>query len=379
MSGGASLPRPRYPSSRRILWLTLLRYTRGPWLAVGFTLVTEPALRKAFAWFQGSVCASRDANDAVLLALNLDAEQCDRAWFVASVCLMHTTTYVLINSGFAALEKLGWLTRHKIPRTPSQETSTELMHRCWAQACFDHLVSPVLMWFVLYPLCKCTGMPSYDADLPGAVALYKTLAVAKIGYDWSHYWNHRVQHDLPSLYKLIHKQHHNFVGTVGFSAEFLSPLEQLFTGYPPLLVGPMMIGGAHAHVWLCWFAQQLHWGYETHSGFSFHDTFLYKIGLTYADDTRWHDFHHTANMGNFGAFYIDWLFGTCDAYEALGGHVGYFKKCVDKAHAAKAEGSSSRNENPAILTKVHSCVSLAGRLAKLPHRAERNKFAAHAL
>ena len=50
---------------------------------------------------------------------------------------------------------------------------------------------------------------------------------------------------------------------------------------------------------------------------------LHKIGLTYAEATAYHDFHHTKNTGNFGSEYLDYFFGSMDAWIAVGGVDGY--------------------------------------------------------
>jgi sterol desaturase/sphingolipid hydroxylase (fatty acid hydroxylase superfamily) len=42
----------------------------------------------------------------------------------------------------------------------------------------------------------------------------------------SFYWIHRALHH-PTLYKHIHKQHHEYKGTIGFATEYATPAEQV--------------------------------------------------------------------------------------------------------------------------------------------------------
>lgn len=56
--------------------------------------------------------------------------------------------------------------------------------------------------------------------------------------------------------------------------------------------------------------------------YDFTDTVLCKVGLLNGG-AAFHDHHHTANMGNFGAEHMDWLFGTMDHYCRIGGEDGY--------------------------------------------------------
>ena len=99
---------------------------------------------------------------------------------------------------------------------------------------------------------------------------------------------------------------------------------------------------------------RLHQTYEGHSGYckvyiicthltlfsnpslGFYGTFLHKIGLTYSEGAAFHDFHHTGNRGNFGGpVYLDYFFGTMDAWFLLGGTQGY----VDRAKAGNSSNA----------------------------------------
>ena len=72
--------------------------------------------------------------------------------------------------------------------------------------------------------------------------------------------------------------------------------------------------------------------YESHSGFCFDDCRAMRLlGLSSPRNTAYHDFHHTVNKGNFGsaqAEYLDWLFGTQQAWGQGGGYEGYRAKKV---------------------------------------------------
>eukprot|EP00483_Globobulimina_turgida_P010923 UN10944 len=130
--------------------------------------------------------------------------------------------------------------------------------------------------------------------------------------EWLFYIVHRLVHH-PKLYGIIHKQHHEYKGTIGFAAEYAHPIEALFANFYPTLAGCLHTGAPALvfHVYLFW---RLWETYETHSGYSFHGTFMHKIGGTFADIALYHDFHHTKNIGNYGGHFQDWLLGTDTAY-----------------------------------------------------------------
>ena len=54
---------------------------------------------------------------------------------------------------------------------------------------------------------------------------------------------------------------------------------------------------------------------ETHSGYSFRNTWLSKLGFLNAYRTEFHDFHHSHNVGTYGLnLFMDFWQGTCDEF-----------------------------------------------------------------
>ncbi len=82
--------------------------------------------------------------------------------------------------------------------------------------------------------------------------------------DAAFYWSHRLLHH-PAMYKHFHKQHHEYKGTIGFAAEYASPVEQVVSNYLST-VGMVVYLGVHPLFWLVWLAYRLLQTYETHSG-----------------------------------------------------------------------------------------------------------------
>ena len=72
-----------------------------------------------------------------------------------------------------------------------------------------------------------------------------------------------------------------------------------------------------------------------HSGYQLDETLAGKLGIT-ANGAAFHDFHHTANCGNFGAEHMDWLFGTMDHWVRDGETAGYLQKRSELAAKVKA-------------------------------------------
>jgi len=174
-----------------------------------------------------------------------------------------------------------------------------------------------------FSLFEAFGMPDFAAPLPSFLSLCGMYMGCIAFNDWGFYWSHRAVHS-KFLYKTIHKQHHSYIGTIGFAAEEAHPVEQIVSNIGPTIGGCLFFGRPLLVFWL-WLGCRLQQTYEGHSGYSFADTWLHRLGFTNADAAAYHDFHHVMNRGNFGAEYLDWTFGTMDAYLALGGTEGYRK------------------------------------------------------
>ena len=112
-------------------------------------------------------------------------------------------------------------------------------------------------------------------------------------------------------------------------------MEDVLTAYIPFLTG-ILLTGAHFHFIFCWFFCKLTETYESHSGYCFAGSWPHWFGLTNSTPAAHHDFHHTANSGNFGTPLHDWLFGTMDPWLANGGEDGYLALAA-KQRREKAE------------------------------------------
>lgn len=249
----------------------------------------------------------------------------ERTFFVAAVSTIHSVMYFGQNGMFLYWDRNGIFERYKLDRTPIMGPTQELLNRTWKEAIVGQFLSgPVVLYF-LHPVFKYFGTPDALAPLPEFWDIFRLFVFAQFFNGFFFYWTHRLVHSKP-LYAWIHKQHHTHIGTVGFSAEYAHPIEQILSNQGPT-IGGCLLSGAHICLTLFWIQCRLYQTYETHSGYCFYGTWLHKIGLTYAEGAAYHDFHHTGNRGNFGGpEYLDYFFGTLDAWHELGGCEGYIRK-----------------------------------------------------
>ena len=113
-----------------------------------------------------------------------------------------------------------------------------------------------------------------------------------------------------SIYKHLHKQHHEFINTIGIASEYAHPIEAIFSNYVPTLFGPYILG-SHAVVLLLWLAIRVFETIDAHSGYALPWS-PWNLFLTVQGGAARHDFHHSHNMGSYGSFtkFWDWVTGT---------------------------------------------------------------------
>merc|ERR1712098_719122 len=102
------------------------------------------------------------------------------------------------------------------------------------------------------------------------------------------YGAHRLCHESTWIYQNIHKQHHEFKGTIGFAAEYAHPAESLIVNNFTFILGPLLLG-CHVHTWFVYSLMGLWSTYTDHLGYDFTGCLLHRIGLLNARSTLHHD------------------------------------------------------------------------------------------
>ena len=325
----AGKPRPAYPGPLAFVWAmwrialtctvialfhhfvvapvfapALFAFVRGPWLQ---SLISHNA---AFVWLAsklGDVLQRRGGHDMT-----------DLVFFVVGASAAHLSAYISINVFFTLCDKYGWLAQYKIPRQArSLPTLALIKATLLDQAKTSVLTSPIILGATFVAICKFKSVRTlddlvmWDLPLPLQIAYF---AGAMLTNEFCFYWAHRALHELPGLYARIHKQHHEYVGTVSIAAEYSNPVEQLLANYVPTVAFVCAFSqGVPMSVLFSYIMMRVLETLEAHSGYDFRGTLLHDIGVLSSNAIH-HDFHHTENRGNYGVFWIDYLFGSMDAH-----------------------------------------------------------------
>lgn len=247
-----------------------------------------------------------------------------------------------------------WAAKYRLPRQPQQLPTPALVWRTVVQAMFDqYIVIPIALLATLTYTHACelrspppeTAIPGFsvadvsaygegrhlDRLVASTLTLMLHFVLANVVNEVGFYTAHGALHSNPTLYRVFHKKHHTYIGTIGIAAEYASPLEEVMANATPTVAyfavmffaftrqaaaESMFVTTARAWpLFMTWMWARLWETYETHSGYCFADSWLGKVGLMHGHRARFHDFHHTHNVSNYGAgIFMDALLNTMDPY-----------------------------------------------------------------
>jgi len=190
-----------------------------------------------------------------------------------------------------------WMLQYKIQEANMPVDRKKLL-RAVKYVLFNHTVIGLLVSYVLYPVYMWRGC-STGLELPSFHWVLFEITIFTLVEEVGFYYSHRMFHH-PSIYKYIHKQHHEWTAPIGIVAVYAHPVEHLVSNLGPIVAGPLLMGSHLATVWL-WFSIALMSTIISHSG--------YHLPLLPSPEA--HDFHHLKFTNNFGVLgVLDRLHGT---------------------------------------------------------------------
>ncbi|XP_070552720.1 fatty acid hydroxylase domain-containing protein 2-like isoform X2 [Ptychodera flava] len=234
---------------------------------------------------------------------------------VAGTLCMTWVPYWLFGSLFLLVDATGrpaFILKYKVQQDKNVPVDPVQLRKAILTVLFNQTVITVPFISAFYPLFLWRGM-DFGKELPTFQWVIVELTVFSLVEEIGFYYTHRLMHH-PSLYKHIHKVHHEWTAPISIISLYCHPVEHILSNMLPPLLGPLLMGSHIATTWL-WFIIALLSTIVAHCGY--HMPFL--------PSPEAHDFHHQKFVNNFGVLgVLDRLHGTDNLFRASKAYQRHF-------------------------------------------------------
>ena len=230
-----------------------------------------------------------------------------------------STTVILINIFYTTLYKFKFpifeklkINNLKWPWEENKEKFRKNLPKIISLYFFNQAILSNIFFYLVSNHVTC----SYEkSNLPNFTTFLFKILICTIIEDFFFYWTHRLLHT-PLLYNKVHKLHHSIYNLIYLSYGYTHPLEFFLGNLLPVFLSVFILKNHLHFVTFVGFVILRTLGTaEGHSGYEFVYT-MSHLPLPFGNDSRYHEFHHLKNMGNYGSFFRVWdsLFGTNKSY-----------------------------------------------------------------
>ncbi|XP_072179030.1 methylsterol monooxygenase 1-like [Diadema setosum] len=229
--------------------------------------------------------------------------------------ILHFISYFLICTPSFLFQFLPFMEKYKIQREKPVTAANEW--KCLRLILASQIFIQAPFFVGAYYFCELTNMPfSYEAMPRWYTILAQCFGCLVVEDTW-HYFMHRALHHR-SIYKYIHKIHHNFQSPFGMVAEYAHPLETMILGMGTMW-GMLLFANHLIFLWV-WMFVRLIETIDVHSGYDIPLNPMHLI--PFYGGAKFHDFHHMNFTGNYSSTFTWWdkIFGTDSQFNE------YYKK-----------------------------------------------------
>ncbi|XP_069825089.1 fatty acid hydroxylase domain-containing protein 2 [Dendropsophus ebraccatus] len=269
---------------------------------LGTGLLTFAAFRNTLTWhLQRFWGASGDFWQALWGRLHDYYGGNELALFCLGAIIIPVLSFWVYNAVLMVIDLTGkpnFITQYRIQLGKNDPVDPEKLRHAVKVVVFNQIFLSFPMVFLMYPFMKWRGNPC-GTELPTFHWVLLELTVFVLVEEILFYYSHRLFHH-PSIYKHVHKQHHEWTAPVGVVSMYAHPLEHIFSNMLPSMVGPMLMG-SHVATIMLWFCLALITTTISHCGYH----------LPLLPSPEFHDFHHLKFNQCYGVLGVfDRLHGT---------------------------------------------------------------------
>ncbi|KAM9331779.1 fatty acid hydroxylase domain-containing protein 2 [Pholidichthys leucotaenia] len=271
-------------------------------VVVGSGILFLAAFGNSLTWhLQRFWGASGDFWQKLWTKLYLAFEGYDAALFFLGTMLAPTVAFWGSNALLLLVDITGkpsFITRYRIQVDKNNPVDLVKLRQALKTVLFNHFFISGVVTVVVYYVMSWRGDPC-GPELPTFHWALTELAFFSLLEEILFYYSHRLFHH-PSLYKLYHKQHHEWTAPVGIIAIYAHPLEHVLSNLLPVVIGPVILG-SHISTTSMWYCIALISTTISHCGYH----------LPFLPSPEYHDFHHLRFNQCYGVFgVLDRLHGT---------------------------------------------------------------------
>uniref|UniRef100_A0A1Q3EVG2 Putative c-4 sterol methyl oxidase n=1 Tax=Culex tarsalis TaxID=7177 RepID=A0A1Q3EVG2_CULTA len=213
--------------------------------------------------------------------------------------------YWLIGGLYVGLNVTGWpkfLRKYKMQPGVNDPILWKDLKRIMKTMLMNQLLLTVPMAYFGFHLGGKHTLPDVRV-LPPLATIIRDIVISLALWEVVAYYMHRILHHR-SLYRFIHKRHHEFVAPVAWAASHVHPVEHILSDTIPASVGPMLLN-CHLFTLLVLFSYLVQRALIQHSGYH----------LPFLSSPESHDYHHLNFSQCFGPTgLMDRIFGTDDRF-----------------------------------------------------------------
>ena len=203
---------------------------------------------------------------------------------------------------------------------------------CARLVLLSHFTVELPQIWLFHPLAQYCGLSTTVPFPPWWKMVYQ-IAIFFVLEDTWHYWFHRALHT-PTLYKKIHKLHHQYSAPFGLAAEYASPIETMILAFGAVGIPVLYTAftqDLHILTMYAWIVCRLFQAIDSHSGYelpwSLHHFLPFWAGADH------HDVHHEKFIGNYSSSFRWWDY----VMDTESGSASAAKKREQKRTATKAQ------------------------------------------